>query len=105
MKNEDILPPTTTKEGIQKTPSNKTIPYSIEELEAMKSKSRFDLAHLIESQKWLDFIYTGDWEHNDKLRFVRMFYFMEWKKPKPKNAIKIVGKKQNDDPNQFKLMI
>lgn len=61
----------------------KYIPYSVEELQQMKEKSAFDLAHLIKQENWLKMIYSGDWEHNKRLNFVRMFYYQEFRGIKP----------------------
>lgn len=49
----------------------------------MKEKSPFDFANLIKSSGWLKMIYTGDWEHNQRLNFVRLFYYQEYRGIKP----------------------
>jgi len=36
-------------------------------------------------------LYSGDWEHNERLNFVRMFYYQEYRGIKPD------WKKQKDD--------
>ena len=76
----------------------KYIPYSVQELSALKEKSKFDLSHMIEDNKWLDFIYCGDWEHNNRLQFIRLFYFKEWKQRKQTNEVR------PDKKGQFKLL-
>ena len=77
----------------------KYIPYSVEQLQELKEKSKFDFAYLIESSNWLKFIYSGDWEHNARLNFIRMFYYKEWKKKK--NAAQ---PKNTDKKGQYKLL-
>jgi hypothetical protein len=53
---------------------------------------------MIESNKWLDFIYSGDWEHNNRLQFVRLFYYKEWKTKKATNSVRA------DKQGQLKLL-
>lgn len=61
----------------------KYIPYSVEQLKEMKEKSKFDLANLIKSEGWLKMLYSGDWEHNQRLNFIRLFYYQEYRGIKP----------------------
>lgn len=75
------------------------IPYNVNELQALLDKSAFDFAILIEEKKWLNFIYTGDCEHNARLQFVRMWYYSKWRKKQGVNEKTKVDKK-----GQFKLL-
>jgi len=73
----------------------------VEELTALRDKSRFDFAYLIEIEGWLKFIYSGDWEHNARLNFVRSFYYRDWKL-KATNSDKLKDKTYKK--GQFKLL-
>ena len=96
----DIEKITKESKGILPNPSKgKYIPYSVAELQELKEKSKFDFAYLIESSDWLKLIYSGDWEHNSRLNFVRMFYYKEWKKNK--NANQPIN---TDKKGQYKLL-
>lgn len=52
----------------------------------MRDKSKSDFAALIEKNEWLNLLYSGDWEHNERLQFVRMFYNKEQKVQKVKTS-------------------
>ena len=80
-----------SKSSLPNASKGKYIKYTLEELKALKEKSKFDFANLIKSEKWLDLLYSGDWEHNERLNFVRMFYYQEYRGIKPD------WKKQKDD--------
>jgi hypothetical protein len=95
----DIDKITNQSKGILPNASKgKYITYSVDELTALRDKSRFDFAYMIESNKWLDFIYSGDWEHNHRLQFVRLFYYKEWKTKKATNSVRA------DKQGQLKLL-
>lgn len=95
----DIEKITKESKGILPNASKgKYINHSVEELTALRDKSRFDFAYMIESNKWLDYIYSGDWEHNNRLQFIRLFYYKEWKTKKAVNSV------QADKQGQLKLL-
>jgi hypothetical protein len=52
----------------------------------MRDKSKSDFAALIEKNEWLNLLYSGDWEHNERLQFVRMFYNKEQRVQKVKTS-------------------
>ena len=56
----------------------KYIKYSVDELKAL-SKKPLDFATLIKSEGWLKLLYTGDWTHNERLNFVRMWFYREYR--------------------------
>ena len=63
-------------------PKGKYIPYSVDEMSLMVEKSRFDFAVWIEENGWLNYLYSGDWEHNARLQFIRLWYYKDWRKTK-----------------------
>ena len=56
----------------------KYIKYSVDELKDL-SKKPLDFATLIKSEGWLKLLYTGDWTHNERLNFVRMWFYREYR--------------------------
>jgi len=59
------------------------INHSVDELKEMSEKSAFDFANLIKEKKWLKLLYTGDWTHNQRLNFVRIWYYQKYRGIKP----------------------
>jgi hypothetical protein len=57
----------------------KYIPYSVEQLKEFREKDKFAFVEMIKSNDWLKYIYSGDWEHNARLNYIRMFYYKEYR--------------------------
>lgn len=75
------------------------IPYSVDKLRELSEKSAFDFAIMIEENKWLNYIYTGDWTHNDRLQFIRIWWYTKWRKTKD-----VKEKIRTDKKGQLKLL-
>lgn len=72
------------------------IQYSVDELKEM-SKKPLDFANTIKQNNWLKLLYTGDWVHNERLNFVRMWFYREYRGIVPEH---IKQKKEHEKGQQ-----
>jgi len=62
------------------------IEYTAEELREMRDTCPNDLMNLIIKHDWMKGMYTNDWEQNERLQIVRLFF--NKRKPAAKSEVK-----------------
>jgi len=70
------------------------IGYTREQLVEL-SKDTLLFLQLIHENQWMKGIYAGDWDYNEKLQFIRLWY-ANWMKPQAKQKV--------DKQGQIKLL-
>lgn len=75
------------------------IPWSVEQLNNFAETPMF--IDMVIQNKWLENIYTNDWQQNDRLRFIRVWWAKHMRELPP---VKKPKKNSKFAPNQLKLL-
>ena len=68
------------------------------------SKDRTAFLHMINEQQWMKFIYNNDWENNEKLNFIRIWFARTTNQDKHLKPIKLESQEKVDKFGQTKLL-
>ena len=77
---------------------NTHIPWSVQELSNWSESPMF--FDMVIQNKWLENIYTNDWQQNDRLRFIRIWWSKNVRELPP---VKKSKKNRKFAPTQLKL--
>lgn len=68
------------------------------------SKNTTEFFNLIHEQQWMTFIYDGDWENNEKLNFIRVWFARTTNQDKHLKPRQLESTEKVDKFGQTKLL-